>query len=336
MSEREKSPEGVMVYCQAERGSLLPVSLELLSLGQELSDQLGEPLFAAVLGGRELAQELSRYKAARIFYCSDPALATYTAQAYACAMERIVRETSVRALILGATDQGRDLAARLAARLDTGLTADCTSLGMEPKTGRLMQTRPAFNGNVMALIASRRTSLQMATVRPGAHVANLREAGAEKPVIEQIAFSGSAQGVFVLEQSVTDEQMPLYDADIVVAGGKGVVNARGVELINSLASALGAAVGASRAAVEEGLFGYDQQIGQTGKSIHPRLYVACGISGSSHHMAGVRAETILAINRDPNASIFQKATYGVCGDLFEILPQLTALIEQNKNSMRSP
>ena len=136
----------------------------------------------------------------------------------------------------------------------------------------------------------------------------------------------------MLERRIADGETQLWDAQIVVAGGKGVLNARGAQLVNNLARALGAAVGASRAAVEEGLFSYDQQIGQTGKSIHPRLYVACGISGSSHHMAGVRAETILAINRDSNAPIFQKATYGVCGDLFEILPKLTALIKKSDNS----
>ncbi|MEL7608712.1 MAG: electron transfer flavoprotein subunit alpha/FixB family protein [Bacillota bacterium] len=331
MAERGEDPKGVLVYCQAEGGTLLPVSLELVSLGQELSARLGEPLCLAMLGGRPLAEELSRYDAARIFYCSDPKLEFYTAEVYTGAMEQIVREANPRALIVGATDQGRDLAARLAARLDTGLTADCASLSIEPGTGRLLQTRPAFNGNVMATIAARRTSLQMATVHPGAHAASPRGAGADKPRIIQLALLETPQGARVLEERPAGGQTPLWDADIVVAGGKGVLNARGVELVNALARALGAAVGASRSAVEEGLFPYDQQIGQTGKSIHPRLYVACGISGSSHHMAGVRAQTILAINRDRNAPIFRKATYGVCGDLFEILPKLTALIEQSKN-----
>ena len=188
MLENDKDLKGILIYCQAEGGTFLPVSLELISLGQELSDQLGEPLYLAVLGDQPPAEELSCHDVAHVYFCSDPKLATYTAQAYAGAMEQIVHEASVRALIIGATDQGRDLAARLAARLDTGLTADCTSLSIEPGTGRLLQTRPAFNGNVLAVIAARRTSLQMATVRPGAHASSPRESGSKKPPITQIGF----------------------------------------------------------------------------------------------------------------------------------------------------
>ncbi len=320
---------GVMVACVCPAGELPPSALELLSAGHHMASGAGEPLYAAIAGhGLGMAvQKLQKCGLDEVLYCDDEVLCVYTAQNYASALCRMVREAAPRIVLVPAMDTGRDTAARLAAMLGTGLTADCIALELDAESGLMHQTRPAFDGNILATIVCKRGWPQMATVRPGVFPPLVCENRARAVPARAIQTDFPSGGVSVLLQSaLPQENAEFASADIIVAVGRGVRGARGLALAKEFAQAAGGVLGASRAAVEEGILPYERQIGQTGKLVHPRLYVACGISGSAHHMAGVHAKTVLAVNHDAEAPIFAAADYGICGEVADVLPKLTAMI----------
>lgn len=318
----------VMVFCEQTGKQLTPSAIELLGIGRKLADKLGEKLCGVLLGDqvKELSQEIIGYGADEAIAFENPLLQSYMVDTYTNAMEEIVKRQMPRILLIGATSIGRDFGPRLAARLKTGLTADCTSLDIQEDTKYLVQTRPTFGGNLLATIICPRKRPQMATVRPG--------------VMEQLKFDSSRKGsiteyniplnktylftTLLESQILTNNDINLTEADIIISGGRGLESEAGVQLLKEFASAIGGVVGASRAAVEDGLIPQNHQIGQTGKTVRPKLYIACGISGATQHLAGMKeAQCIIAINKDPEAPIFQVADYGICGDLFDIIPKLT-------------
>jgi electron transfer flavoprotein alpha subunit len=318
---------GVMIYAEQRLGRVAEVSYELLHKGRELAATLEVPLLAALLG-RDLdaaARDLIRYGADRVFTVDDPRLEGFTDESYGEALTQIIRSVKPEILLAGATPIGRSFIPKTATQIGTGLTADCTELAIDPEKGLLLQTRPAFGGNIMATITCPQRRPQMATVRP-----KVMKKGAplDNPAGEIIPFapdwSGIAGKTRLLEiVEELSEKVRLAEADIIVAGGRGLQEARHFSLIRELANLLGGAVGASRGAVDSGWIPYAHQVGQTGKTVAPKLYVAIGVSGAVQHLVGMQsAETIVAVNSDPLAPIFDVATYGIVGDLFEVLPEM--------------
>ncbi len=324
----ERAPTGVWVWVEQFRGQACSISWEMLGQGRRLADQLGVPLAACVLGQgvERVAHEAIAYGADRVFLADDPTLADFRTDPYATVLARLVHEQRPEILLLGASARGRDLAGAVATDLHTGLTADCTGLEIDPETRLLRQTRPAFGGNIMATIVCPQHRPQMATVRhhvfevPPADGARCGEIIRVPPAMAEDAIASKVTG-FLLEAG----QVNLADARIIVSGGRGVGGPQGFEPLRELAQVLGGAVGASRAAVDAGWIPYAHQVGQTGRTVKPDLYIACGISGAIQHLAGMQtAKVIVAINRDREAPIFNVATYGIVGDLFEVVPALTA------------
>lgn len=318
---------GVWVFAEQRGGVLMGTAAELLGEGRKLADKLGVELSALLLGSdiEPLIDELGAYGADRVIIADDPLLKDYTTDAYAKVIADLINERKPEILLIGATNIGRDLGPRLSARLYTGLTADCTALDIDPETHGLLQTRPAFGGNVMATIITPKHRPQMSTVRPGV-MKKAEYDPAHKAKVDRISTGLSENDlrtrVIETVKSVK-QQVDLIGADIIVSGGRGVGSAEGFKLIEKLAKALGGVVGASRAAVESGYIGADHQVGQTGKTVRPRIYIACGISGAIQHLAGMRSsECIIAINKDPEAPIFTVADFGICGDLHKVIPML--------------
>lgn len=324
---------GVWVFAEQRQGKLKSVAYELLSEGRKLADMLETELCAVCLGHEvEAVEQLIHYGADKIYLASDPALADHHEDLYTELLVDLVRRHRPEILLAGATAMGRSFVPRVAAVLYTGLTADCTGLDIDPESRLLLQTRPTFGGNVMATIMCQAKRPQMSTVRP--HVFK-RAAPDEQRQGEIIQVDFDKESVtsktrllsFVEDMS---EKVKLDDAEVIVSGGRGLGKPENFQLIKELADALGAALGSSRPPVDDGWIPYSHQVGQTGKTVCPKLYVACGISGAVQHLAGMQtAEVIVAINEDPNAPIFEVATYGIVGDLFEVVPILT---EQVKNS----
>lgn len=331
-----KNAKGIMVFCQLLDGKIAPVSRQLLGKGLELAKKRNIPLMAAFVGSgiAEKAAEAAGFGAEKIYMADHPALKHYTSVHYSEALKTILECAEPEILLVGATQKGRDLAARTAVKMGTGLTADCTMLEIQEESGRLLQTRPAYGGRVTATIICPDRPLQMATVREG--VFSTPEAS-EKGICAEIVdvsdrFYEKESGIKVKEMKrLLDESGAgaLDKAEIVVAGGRGMKDAEGMKLVKALADALGGTAAASRGAVEDGLADAGRQIGQTGKNIRPKLYIACGISGASQHLAGVEgAEKIFAINSDANAPIMQRADYVLCADVFEAIPQLIRIAEE--------
>ncbi len=333
--EREKSApvgdlaawSGVWVYAEHRRGRIAPVSFELLGVGRQLAAKRQVPL-TAVLFGADLAGKAETLIAAgadRVLVADDPALEHFTDDCYGNLLTDLIKKERPEIVLAGATAIGRSFIPRVATMVGAGLTADCTELDIRPEDGALLQTRPAFGGNIMATIVCPDTRPQMATVRPLV-MKPLAADSARKGEIVKIAPAPELlkSRTRVIESVVGDEdQVNLAEAEIVVAGGRGLDKPEGFKLIRELASALGGAVAASRAAVDAGWIGYPHQVGQTGKTVAPKIYIACGISGAIQHLVGMQsADTIIAINRDPEAPIFKVATYGIVGDVFEIMPKL--------------
>ncbi|HEY40679.1 MAG TPA: electron transfer flavoprotein subunit alpha [Dehalococcoidia bacterium] len=318
---------GVWVYAEQQDGQLKGVSYELLSKGRELADTLGTEL-CAVCFGHNVADvsRLAAYGADRVFLIDDPALAKQQEDIYAAELVRLIRENKPEIVLAGATSFGRAFFPRVAAVLKTGLTADCTGLEIDPETGLLRQTRPTFGGNIMATILCRTRRPQMSTVRPRVFKRNTPDKTRQGEIIKVDFDKERVTARTRLLDFVRDltERVKLEDADIIVSGGRGLGKPENFDVIRALANALGAAVGSSRPPVDEGWIPYAHQVGQTGKTVCPKLYIACGISGAVQHLAGMQtADIIVAINNDPNAPIFEVATYGLVGDLFKIVPLLT-------------
>jgi len=327
---------GVWVYAECRNGRIAPVSFELLGIGRKLADQRQVPL-AAVLIGAGLdgkAEELIAYGADKVYRVDDPALASFTDDAYGNVLTDLARQHKPEIVLAGATAIGRSFIPRVATMLATGLTADCTDLAIREEDGALLQTRPAFGGNVMATIICPFTRPQMATVRPLVMKPNAADK-TRKGVIVDVKPEASriASRVKVIKSVIEEgDRINLNEADVVVAGGRGLDNEKGFDLVRELAATLGGAVAASRAAVDSGWIPYPHQVGQTGKTVCPKLYIACGISGAIQHVVGMQSsDAIIAINRDPDAPIFDVATYGVVGDIFEILPLLTEKLKARRS-----
>lgn len=324
---------GVWVFAEQRQGELMGTVAELLGEGRKLADKLGVELSALLLGHNvdNLIDVLGAYGADRVILADSELLKDYNTESYAKVVVDLIRKRMPEILLIGATNIGRDLGPRLSSRLYTGLTADCTALDIDPETKRLLQTRPAFGGNVMATIITPNHRPQMSTVRPGV----MKKAAynpEHKAILDRATFELSESDIRtkVIETVKSLKQtVNLIEADVIISGGRGVGSAEGFKLIEELADALGGVVGASRAAVEAGYISADHQVGQTGKTVRPRIYIACGISGAIQHLAGMQnSQCIIAINKNADAPIFDVADYGICGDLFKVIPML---IEELKN-----
>jgi electron transfer flavoprotein alpha subunit len=318
--------QGIFAVTEQRDGELRKVSLEVVSEGRRLADGLGTDLTAVVLGSgvEGLAEELKKYGPDKICVVDDPALADYTTGAYTNILSDLIRSADPAVVIIGASMQGKDLAGRLAARLDAGVAMDCVAIKLE--NGSLTYTRPMFGGKILADVEIV-GSLQIAAIRP--NVMDIAEASKECSIDKPAVDIGEVKTAVVEKTMDTGDKIELTEADIIVSGGRGTGG--NYALIEALAAELGAAVGASRSAVDEGWRPHSDQVGQTGKTVSPTLYVACGISGAIQHLAGMStSKYIVAINKDEEAPIFSKADFGIVGDLFDIVPAVTEAVKKLK------
>lgn len=325
--------KGVWVFAEQRQGVLGKISLELLGKAQELGEILSQEVSALLIGEnvKNLADELMEFGADRVYLAEGPDLEDYRTGAYSKVICELVEQYKPNILLMGATHIGRDLAPRVSRRVGVGLTADCTELTIDSDEKILLQTRPAFGGNVMATIANRYSRPQMATVRPG--VMEARKNRKEKAVLvpHKTALTWEDIGTTVLEiVKEKKRDVDLAGAKIIVAGGRGVGDEKGFQMLRELADLMDGEVAGTRVAVEEGWITSEEQVGQTGQSVRPELYIACGISGAIQHRAGMmNSRYIVAVNRDPRAAIFQVADWGIVGDLHEVVPEM---IRQLKNA----
>ncbi|UCG69132.1 MAG: FAD-binding protein [Thermoplasmata archaeon] len=319
--------EDVWVFAEQRGGELKRVAYQLLGGGRALADSLGQKLGAMLLGEnvKDLAKELIAFGADKVYVADDPKLKNFLTDAYASVICNMIKEHKPNIVIYGATHIGRDLAPRIAQRMDLGLTADCTELTIDPDEKILLQTRPAFGGNIMATIITPNHRPQMATVRPGIMKELEKDDSRKGETIDfTVKLSDDEIKTKILEiVKEAKKRVNLEEANIIVSGGRGVGSKDGFKVIRELAEVLGGEVGGSRVAVEKEWIAQDHQVGQTGKTVRPMLYIACGISGSIQHRAGMQnSEIIVAINKDPDATIFKIAHYGIVGDLHEVVPLL--------------
>ena len=353
--------KGVWVFCEQRDGVILSTGYQLLSEGRKLANDLGVELCGVLLGhevNETYAKALGGYGADRVYICDHPLLKDYTTDAYTKVICDLVEDKKPEIFLIGATNIGRDLGPRVAARLKTGLTADCTHLDVDvekykaflkttstidvdntkfEENTNLKMTRPAFGGHLMATIICPRFRPQMSTVRPGVmQTQAYNEETAAKTVLEKVDVQLTKEDIHVdLVEIVKSAKkaVDLIGADVVVSVGRGISAdpKRGLEIAEELANVLGGVVGASRAVVDDGYIGVDHQVGQTGKTVHPKIYVALGISGAIQHVSGMQdAECIIAVNKNANAPIFDVATYGITGDLFKVGPMLAEAIAKFK------
>ncbi len=325
------SYRGVWVWIEQFDGEAGSISWEMMGQARRLADELGSPVTACVLGSnvRHIAQEAIAFGADRVFLADDPTLATYRTEPYNRVLVSLVREHRPEILLLGASARGRDLAGAIATEINTGLTADCTGLEIDPETRLLRQTRPAFGGNIMATILCPNHRPQMATVRHRVFEMPTPDPTRQGQIIDISAALREEEIATKVVGFIREEgEVNVADAKIIVSGGRGVGGPEGFAPLRELAQVLGGAVGASRAAVDAGWIPYPHQVGQTGRTVRPDVYIACGISGAIQHLAGMQtSKIIVAINRDPEAPIFGVATYGVVGDVAKIVPELTKQIK---------
>ncbi len=322
--------KGVWVFAEQRKGKLHDVSLELLGEGRRLADTLSTEL-SAVLIGCEIEKEtdtLITYGADKVFVADDPFLSDFHDDSYGHILAGLIEREKPEILLSGATSIGRSFIPKVAARLRTGLTADCTSLDLNGRT--LLQVRPAFGGNIMAVVTCPNRRPQMATVRPKVFRKPIPKSGRKGKIVKVPVTKDIPLRTRTLEfvKDLTSI-VNISDADVIIAGGRGLGEAKNFRLVEELAEVFGGAIGASRAAVDAGWIPYAHQIGQTGRTVSPRLYIACGISGAVQHLVGMQSsDIIIAINKDPGAPIFRVATYGVVGDLFEVIPLLITKIQE--------
>ena len=326
----------VFIETEAD-GSARNVGIELLTPGREIARKQGGKLAAVVIGYNvaPAVEEANTHGADVVIVVDAPEYRKFTTDAYAGALVRLVEEYGPLNLLIGATPNGRDFAPRVSCRLKTGLTADCTGLDVDEETGNVLWTRPTFGGNLMAQIQCPDHRPQMGTVRPGVFKKSAPVAGHAEIICEEIRIPKEEIRTRVVEviSEIGGGKVDLEGAEIIVAGGRGVGGPAGFELIRELADELGGEVGASRPAVDSGWIPHVHQVGQTGKTVGPKLYIACGISGAIQHTAGIAgARTVVAINSDPDAPIFSVADYGIVGDLFEVIPALIKEIRAKKNA----
>lgn len=342
VDKKEKSMDlsayrGVWVVAEQRNGQAAEVTLELLGEGRKLADILQEELNAVLVGNDvgDIGKDLVAYGADRVYLLQNPNLANFLEGPYTQVLVDLFKEKKPNVVLMGATAFGRSLAPRIAARLQTGLTADCTGLAIDRSTKNLLQTRPAFGGNLMATILCPNHRPQMATVRHRV----FRPSTKDRKRTGQISLVNLTDTQFDLRAKLLEvivksdnTRANIQEAPIIVAGGRGLGEAKNFKLVAELAEVLGGAVGASRAAVDAGWADYHQQVGQTGKTVAPKIYFACGIHGAVQHMAGMQSsDIIIAINKNPAAPIFKISTYGLVGDALEILPLLT---EEFKKALR--
>ena len=352
--------KGVWVFCEQRQGALMPTDFELVSEARKLADELGCEVTGLLLGDNVegIAKELGGYGADKVMVCDSPLLKDYTTDAYAKVVCDMVNEYKPEVLLIGATNIGRDLGPRCAARLHTGLTADCTHLDVDvakykdflrttsnidvdntkfEENTNLKMTRPAFGGHLMATIICPRFRPCMATVRPGVMKKNVfdqAKADACEIVKPSFQLSESDLNTEVVEVvKAAKKLVDLIGADYIVSVGRGISKdvEGGIKLAEELADVLGGVVGGSRATIDSGWLSADHQVGQTGKTVHPKVYIALGISGAIQHKAGMQdSECIIAVNKNDTAPIFEIADYGICGDLFKVTPMLIEAIKAAK------
>ncbi|GAD04908.1 electron transfer flavoprotein, alpha subunit [Porphyromonas crevioricanis JCM 15906] len=323
--------KGIMVFAEQRAGVVQNVAFELIGKARELADSINEKVTALLLGhGLEgLEKELIAAGADRVLVVDEPCLKDYITEPYAQAIAHLITENKPEIVLVGATTIGRDLGPRLSARLLCGLTADCTSLEVGEDRGLLM-TRPAFGGNLMATIVSKEHRPQMSTVRPGVMRQKERDYSRSGEVVKvTVPFDESKFKVKLIKKVIEDKnKIDITEAHVLVSGGRGVGTTDGFEKLEALSLCLNAEVSSSRAMVDAGLIPHDRQVGQTGKTVRPDLYLACGISGAIQHLAGMEeSEYIIAINKDKFAPIFQVSDLGIVGDLHKIIPVLTAKLQ---------
>jgi len=318
----------VWVFAEQKKGKVQSVAYELLGKGRELADKLGVDLCAVLLGDKVEAEcaELVARGADKVYMVDNPKLKAYLDDPYTKVLTRLVGKYKPEIVLCGATVIGRSLISRVAVTINAGLTADCTGLDIDEKEKILLQTRPAFGGNIMATIITPNHRPQMSTVRHKVMKELSPDTSRKGEIIKEEFSPETFESRTVLKDIVEEieETVNLAEADIIVSGGRGVGAPENFSMIKELALSLNAALGASRASVDAGWIPYSHQVGQTGKTVCPKLYIACGISGQIQHLIGMQSsDVIIAINKDPDAPIFKVATYGIVGDIFKIVPALT-------------
>lgn len=319
---------GIWVFAEQRKGKVEGVAYELLGEGHKLADKIGVPLSAVLLGENIIAQaqELIAYGADKVYVFDNPLLKNFQDDTYGEAFIKLIEEEKPEIILIGATSIGRSLAPKIALRVRTGLTADCTGLEVDATTRCLLQTRPAFGGNIMATIICPNYRPQMATVRHKVMKKALRDPNRSGEIIKK-EFDFTKIDIKTKVLNIVEEvskTINIAEADIIVSGGRGLGGPENFKLIEELAQVLRGAVGASRAAVDAGWMPYSHQVGQTGRTVCPKLYIACGISGAIQHLVGMQSsDVIVAINKDAQAPIFKVATYGIEGDVLQVVPALT-------------
>jgi len=328
-----QSYRGVWVFAEQRDGKIGSVAYELLGIGRKLAGDLETDLSAVLFGASQAeAGELIKWGADRVYHSSDPIFERFHDEPYAQLLTSLITEHRPEIVLTGATPIGRSFFPRVAARVRTGLTADCTSLAIDKETRNLLQVRPAFGGNIMATILCPDYRPQMATVRPRV-MKRCTYDEARKGDIIPVQSEGLRSRTKVLDtvKEISGSTVNLQEAEIIVSGGRGLGDPKGFKLLEELAELLGGSVGSSRAAVDSGWIPYRHQVGQTGKTVCPKVYFACGISGAVQHLVGMQSsDVIIAINRNPEAPIFDAASYGLVGDLYEIVPLMIKKIKESK------
>ncbi|MBM3176291.1 MAG: electron transfer flavoprotein subunit alpha/FixB family protein, partial [Chloroflexi bacterium] len=329
--------QGVWVFVEQTEGQPAVVSWELLGVGGDLARARGVELCSVVIGQdvERLCQESFAYGATKSYLVDDPIFHFYRTEPYYKAICYLVEKYKPEIMLFGATGLGRDLAGAVATQLATGLTADCTGLSIDER-GFLLQTRPAFGGNIMATILTERTRPQMATVRPHVMPMPGKDSSRTGEIIrESVPLKEEDFVVKVLEiiRDSRRDEVDIAAADIIVSGGRGMAGKENFALLQELADELGGVLGCSRAVVEAGWLPVERQVGQTGKTVRPKIYIACGISGAIQHLVGMQdSDVIIAINRDRQAPIFEVATYGIVGDVFQVVPAILKRIRDLRAS----
>ena len=327
---------GVWVFVEQTEGEPAKVSWELLGVGKQLADKLGVELCAMVIGENveHLCSEAFSYGASKAYLVDAPLYRNYRTEAYVEAGCHLIEKYKPEVILMGATGMGRDLAGAIATRVGTGLTADCTGLAIDDKRN-LMQTRPAFGGNIMATIMCDKFRPQMSTVRPNVMPMPERIEGAVGTIVRD-PFVVPEEHILtkvieIIRDSHSKGAVDITGADFIISGGRGMMGPENFAMLQELADELGGVVGASRSAVDAGWMPGDRQVGQTGKTVRPKIYIACGISGAIQHLVGMQdSDMVIAINRDKSAPIFEVATYGIVGDLFQVIPAITRTIRELK------